>query len=128
MQAGGALTGVLEATIARMEESGAARCRIVAVLGPTISGPAYEVGSDLMTRFIDADPANERSSRRTGGPAMRSSIFRPISGLGFRRAGSARSPLSGAAPTPRKSIPASAARRTAAKRITRLISAITLTR
>ena len=65
----GALTGVLEATIARMEESGAARCRIVAVLGPTISGPAYEVGSDLMTRFIDADPANERFFTANGRPS-----------------------------------------------------------
>ena len=52
-----------------MEESGAARCRIVAVLGPTISGPAYEVGSDLMTRFIDADPANERFFTANGRPS-----------------------------------------------------------
>ena len=83
----GALTGVLEATIARMEESGAARCRIVAVLGPTISGPAYEVGSDLMTRFIDADPANERFFTANGRPrpcAVRSSGLYRGSAFGVR--------------------------------------------
>ncbi len=64
----GALTGVLEATIARMEELGADRGRIVAVLGPTISGPAYEVGSDLTSRFIAADPANERFFAPNGRP------------------------------------------------------------
>jgi YfiH family protein len=56
----GALTGVLEATLAAMEKLGAQRGAITAVLGPTISREAYEVGADFKTRFIDADPANGR--------------------------------------------------------------------
>ena len=56
----GALAGVLEATIARMEDLGAERDRIVAVLGPTISRQAYEVGPELVARFCDADPDNAR--------------------------------------------------------------------
>ena len=81
----GALTGVLEATIAAMEGSGAARGRIVAVLGPTISQAAYEVGSDLMTRFIDAGSRERALLRANGRPAMRSSTCRPISARGSRR-------------------------------------------
>src|ERR1043165_6964214 len=37
----GALTGVLEATVAAMEKLGAQRSRIKAVLGPTIRQPNY---------------------------------------------------------------------------------------
>lgn len=64
----GALAGVLESTLAAMERLGASRDRIVAVLGPTIGPEAYEVGSDLMTRFTEADPANERFFRSNGRP------------------------------------------------------------
>jgi copper oxidase (laccase) domain-containing protein len=35
---------VLEATLAEMEKLGAKRERVTAVLGPMISGEAYEVG------------------------------------------------------------------------------------
>jgi YfiH family protein len=59
----GALFGVLEATIARMEELGAERARIVAVLGPTIGRDNYEVGPDFAARFAEADPANARFFR-----------------------------------------------------------------
>ena len=51
----GAFTGVLEATIAAMEALGAQRNAIKAVLGPTISVNAYEVGPEFYTRFIDHD-------------------------------------------------------------------------
>ena len=54
----GALTGILESTIAAMEELGAKRNRIVAVLGPMISQPNYEVGPELVAQFIASDPAN----------------------------------------------------------------------
>jgi YfiH family protein len=54
----GALAGVLEATIDAMEKLGARRQRIVAVLGPTISQPNYEVGAELRQKFIDADEKN----------------------------------------------------------------------
>src|SRR3954467_6102335 len=43
----GALTGVLEATLAAMEQLGAQRARVVAALGPMISQRNYEVGADL---------------------------------------------------------------------------------
>ena len=54
----GALAGVVEATITAMEELGATRSHIRAALGPMIRQPNYEVGSDLVTRFLDADPDN----------------------------------------------------------------------
>jgi YfiH family protein len=56
----GALTGVLENTIAAMESLGAKRKQIVAVLGPTISQAAYEVGPDFVTRFTDASTDYKR--------------------------------------------------------------------
>ncbi|MCJ2033024.1 peptidoglycan editing factor PgeF [Methylobacterium sp. J-068] len=65
----GALTGVIEATIGAMERLGAARGRIVAVLGPTIAQAAYEVGPDFIARFHAEAPGFERflgSGRRPG--------------------------------------------------------------
>jgi YfiH family protein len=51
----GARAGILEAAIAAMERIGAEQCRIVAVLGPTISQANYEVGPDLIAQFPEAD-------------------------------------------------------------------------
>jgi YfiH family protein len=56
----GALDGVIEATVATMEELGASRARIVAALGPTIRQPNYEVGPEFVERFLAADPGNAR--------------------------------------------------------------------
>lgn len=56
----GAIGGVLEATVAAMETLGAKRERIRAVLGPTISAKAYEVGPEFVDRFVAADAANAR--------------------------------------------------------------------
>jgi polyphenol oxidase len=56
----GALAGVTDATIAAMERLGAARERIVAAIGPMIRQPNYEVGTELLDRFVTADPANRR--------------------------------------------------------------------
>lgn len=56
----GALTGVTTRTLDLMEEQGADRARIVAVIGPTISRAAYEVGPEFPARFTEADPANAR--------------------------------------------------------------------
>jgi len=50
----GAFVGVLEATVDAMERLGAARGRIRAVLGPTISAAAYEVGPEFVDRFAAA--------------------------------------------------------------------------
>lgn len=56
----GALGGVIESTIAAMEGLGAERGRIIAVLGPMISGAAYEVGPDFVAQFLAATPDNAR--------------------------------------------------------------------
>jgi polyphenol oxidase len=56
----GALTGVTTRTLAVMEEQGAARADVTAVIGPMISRAAYEVGPEFPARFTDADPANAR--------------------------------------------------------------------
>lgn len=56
----GALTGVLEATIAAMEKLGAARTRIHAALGPMISAANYEVGAEFVARFVADDPGHVR--------------------------------------------------------------------
>jgi len=54
----GALTGVIEATIAAMERIGADRNRIAAALGPTIRQANYEVGPEFVQRFLSEDRAN----------------------------------------------------------------------
>ena len=56
----GAVGGILEATISRMEELGANRNRINAALGPTITQPNYEVGDDFKADFIARDPDYSR--------------------------------------------------------------------
>lgn len=56
----GALDGVLEATVAAMEALGARRKTIAAVIGPTISQAAYEVGPEFVERFLDDDRDNAR--------------------------------------------------------------------
>ncbi|MFW8635224.1 peptidoglycan editing factor PgeF [Cribrihabitans pelagius] len=52
----GTLDGVLEATLDAMEGLGAARSRTVAVIGPTISQRAYEVGPGFFDDFIVENP------------------------------------------------------------------------
>ncbi len=56
----GALNGVLDATIDAMVTLGAKREAIVAVIGPSISQRAYEVGPEFAEHFIDMDPDNAR--------------------------------------------------------------------
>lgn len=56
----GALDGVLDRTIDAMIALGAARENIVAVIGPSISQRAYEVGEDFAEQFIDLDARNAR--------------------------------------------------------------------
>lgn len=63
----GARDGVVESTLAAMERLGAARERIHAVIGPTISQSAYEVGPDFVEGFLDEDPANGRFFARGKG-------------------------------------------------------------
>jgi polyphenol oxidase len=56
----GALDGILEATLDQMEELGARRRAIVAVLGPTIGPKSYEVGAEFFARFVAAAKDNAR--------------------------------------------------------------------
>jgi len=64
----GALTGVVEAAIAAMEQLGARRAQIVAAAGPMIRQPNYEVGADLIERFLAADADNARFFTPAGRP------------------------------------------------------------
>jgi polyphenol oxidase len=50
----GALTGVIEATVAAMERLGAKRADIVAALGPCIAQASYEVGPEFVAAFVKA--------------------------------------------------------------------------
>jgi YfiH family protein len=52
----GALTGVLESTVALMEANGAEAARISAAIGPCIHQTSYEVGPEFEARFLDAHP------------------------------------------------------------------------
>ncbi|MEY8827017.1 peptidoglycan editing factor PgeF [Sedimentitalea sp. XS_ASV28] len=56
----GALDGVLEATLDAMEALGARRADTRAVIGPSISQRAYEVGPEFMDAFMADDPRNAR--------------------------------------------------------------------
>ena len=82
----GALDGVLEATVTAMQNLGAAPERIHAVIGPTISQQAYEVGQDFVERFLDEDPENQRFF--VNGAADKYQFDLPAFGLSrLRRAG-----------------------------------------
>jgi YfiH family protein len=75
----GALDGVLEATLEAMETLGADRARTSAVIGPTISQRAYEVGPEFMDEFMADDPANSRFFAQ--GPGDRLLFDLPAFGL-----------------------------------------------
>ncbi len=57
---GGAIRGVLEATVEAMVGLGARREAIRAVIGPCIAQASYEVGPEFLERFVTADAANAR--------------------------------------------------------------------
>ncbi|MGL4236750.1 peptidoglycan editing factor PgeF [Tabrizicola sp.] len=56
----GAVDGILEATLDAMEALGAKRSQVTAVIGPTISQAAYEVGPEFLDRFRAEDDGNSR--------------------------------------------------------------------
>ncbi len=65
----GALTGVIEATVAAMERLGGKRADIAAALGPCIAQESYEVGPEFVAAFAEAGEATGRffaPSRRAG--------------------------------------------------------------
>jgi polyphenol oxidase len=82
----GALDGVLEATLDAMEALGAHRGDIAAVIGPTISQAAYEVGPEFLEAFLAEDPEYGRFF--AGGTGDRVQFDLPAFGLHrLRRAG-----------------------------------------
>ena len=52
----GAFDGVIGNTVEAMEDLGARAERIVAVIGPCIAQPSYEVGAEFVARFVEMDP------------------------------------------------------------------------
>lgn len=80
----GAVDGVLEATLDAMEGLGAQRRRINAVIGPTISQKAYEVGPEFFDRFRSEDPESTRFF--ANGPTDRMRFDLPGYGLHRLRA------------------------------------------
>lgn len=82
----GARDGVLEATVEAMETLGAKRFRIQAVIGPSISQRAYEVGPEFLDDFLAEDETNGRFF--AGGSGDRMMFDLPAYGLHrLRRAG-----------------------------------------
>lgn len=73
----GALDGIIEATVDAMRALGATQIR--AVIGPTISQRAYEVGPEFMDSFLAEDPAYDRFF--SGGPNGRPMFDLPSFGL-----------------------------------------------
>ena len=62
----GAVSGVLEEVISKMETIGASRSRIRASIGPVIYQKNYEVGFEFETEFLSADLGNQRFFKRLG--------------------------------------------------------------
>lgn len=56
----GAVSGILENTVAAMERLGSKRDDISAILGPTISRANYEVGGEFRDIFLKQEGGNER--------------------------------------------------------------------
>lgn len=84
----GAVGGILEATIQRMEEIGARRERIHAALGPCITGPNYEVGEDFERGFTARDAGYARFFSRPEAGAkphfdLPGFILNDLAGLGL---------------------------------------------
>src|SRR6202011_4549604 len=67
----GALGGIIDATLDRMEALGAKRARIRAGIGPCIAQRSYEVGPEFPQPFLSDDPA----SVAYFAPAVRSGHF-----------------------------------------------------
>ena len=87
----GALSGVIEATVAAMRALGATQIR--AVIGPSISQRAYEVGQDFMEDFLLEDPDYHRFF--AGGPNGKPMFDLPSFGLSRLRAAGVEAEWSG---------------------------------
>ncbi len=65
----GAVSGILEATVSKMEEAGAQREHILAAIGPCIGPAAYEVGPEFEAELVALTLDNARFFKR---PTMQS--------------------------------------------------------
>lgn len=77
----GALGGIVEATLDAMEALGGDRATTNAVIGPSISQRAYEVGPEFFDRFLDDDPENGRFFAQGEGDRLQFDLI----GYGLRR-------------------------------------------
>lgn len=80
----GALDGVLSATVVAMEALGATRNNITAIIGPSISQAAYEVGPEFFEDFLAEDPEYARFFAQGTGDRMQFDL--PAFGLHQLRA------------------------------------------
>lgn len=67
----GAITGILQNTIIAMEQLGAQKQNIMAVIGPTISQSSYEVGKEFYDRFAQESDENSKFFK----PSVRAEYF-----------------------------------------------------
>ena len=72
----GALGGILEATLTVMEQAGARRSQIRAVVGPCIGHANYEVGPEFVASFVNVD-ARYRSYFANPSPEARAHFDLP---------------------------------------------------
>ena len=63
----GALKGIVEQTISLMIKHGAKKGHIQAVVGPTISKNAYEVGPEFVKEFVGCDQKNKKFFEQKNG-------------------------------------------------------------
>lgn len=77
----GAMDGILENTVEAMIALGAERNKITAVIGPSISQSAYEVGPEYFDRFMDEDSENSRFFAQGQGDRLQFDL----PGYGLRR-------------------------------------------
>lgn len=67
----GALGGVIHSAVTAMEALGGVPARMVAVVGPCIAQPSYEVGANFQERFEHHDPGSGRFFAEATRPGKR---------------------------------------------------------
>ena len=83
----GALAGILEATLAAMQEKGAQLADISCRIGPAIAGASYQIGPDMQAALLAGDPQAGR--RLTPDPAADGKYLFDLPGFVADRAGRA---------------------------------------
>lgn len=83
----GALAGILEATLAAMQEKGAQLADISCRIGPAIAAASYQIGPDMQAELLAGDPQAE--SRLAPDPATDEKYLFDLPGFVADRAGRA---------------------------------------